>query len=425
MSFNRAAQGLLVCLAAACASQGTSTAAKPKPKESPKASVRVSYSGGLLDRSGQAFFRVDEGAYVMVGHLGGDGQYEILYPQDGLDYGYVPAGKWFRTGSFTAYYDGVPSLYSFSTTSFRSLGARMDSYDGLGHGFVFIIASRKPLAFDKISNFGLWYDMEAEEYRTTQDPRESVRKLAGELAGKNPFTLEFARSYNTSAFVSLADAAFDCAVLSEMLPSFPTIMPYMFSSFAMTFTPFGFGRYGIGCGSRSYQRLASYYPYRRYLPQYSYTPPVLAPRIPTTPTTPRPEVELRRPTWRERDSGGRVATAVRPSWRRGDDGTSVTNGSRVYNPPSSPRFRPTFEPGPSPRHVDGESIARRDRPTYGGRAPGTSGDYTPAHTPARPSAPAERPQSPQPTPRQEAHPSRPAETQSTTFRPDPSEKKPH
>ena len=36
-----------------------------------------------------------------------------------------------------------------------SFGAQLDSYDGRGYGYVFIVASKRPLDFDKISEFGL------------------------------------------------------------------------------------------------------------------------------------------------------------------------------------------------------------------------------------------------------------------------------
>ena len=123
----------------------------------------------------------------MVAHLGGDGRIEVLYPTDARETGYVPAGKWFRTPAFSAYYDAVPQLYSFAMTPYRSVGARLDSYDGRGNGFIFVIASRNPLRFDRVSQSGLWDDYEVSSYRSTYDARTSIRQFADEIAGSHDY----------------------------------------------------------------------------------------------------------------------------------------------------------------------------------------------------------------------------------------------
>ena len=75
-----------------CATQQGSQAPIPlKPEDGPKGSIRVGYMGGLIHRTLTAYFRTDKNAYVLVGHLGGDGLIRVLYPSDPRDPGFVAA----------------------------------------------------------------------------------------------------------------------------------------------------------------------------------------------------------------------------------------------------------------------------------------------------------------------------------------------
>lgn len=275
-------QGMLLCLMAGCATQPASTGTNPVPT-GPRALLQASYTGGLLDRQTEAVFKVEEGAYAMVAHLGGDGRLTVLYPSDARETGRVPGGKWFRTQSVSAYYDAAPQLYSFAMNTYRTPGAQLDSYDGRGYGFIFLIASKRPLRFELISDVGLWNDLGPRDYRSTIDPRIAIKELADALTGGNVYTLKFARSINTAAMTSYADLMFDCAMLSQ----------YQYSPFFAALTyPIGYfnalsmpGAYG-GC--------------RRSLTTYAYAPTFrFTPRETTTPTVPTPrDNPLRRPPHR-------------------------------------------------------------------------------------------------------------------------------
>jgi hypothetical protein len=242
----------------------------------PNAMIHATYFGGMLNRQTEAVFKVDEGSYVMVAHLGGDGRVTVLYPEDGRESGRVAGGKWFRTNHVAAYYDAAPQLYNFAMTRFRTVGAQLDSYDGRGYGFVFLIASKYPLRFDKVSEFGLWNEMQVHDYRQTSDPRIFVNVFAREIAGSHPFTLKFARSYSTFASTSYSDQLFDCAFLSQY--SFSSFwMPFGFSSL---FSPsLAFPGAGNGC-SRS---MGSYAYYRPVVFTASAPPTNTAPPGPSSP----------------------------------------------------------------------------------------------------------------------------------------------
>jgi hypothetical protein len=168
-----------------------------KPEGGPKGSVHVNYTGGTFTRRIQTRFRVESGSYVLVGHLGGDGQLRVLYPETPKSTGWVSGNKTVSLKPYAAVYDGSPHLFSFATASYRSVGARMDSYDGLGHGYVFMIASRHPIDFAALMDASGFEDLGIEDYERDRDPRYAVRSFADDIA-TGPYTLKFASSLGAS-----------------------------------------------------------------------------------------------------------------------------------------------------------------------------------------------------------------------------------
>src|SRR5256885_1193270 len=151
---------------AACATANTSsTRAALAPRNGPHARVYANYTGGLTGRTVRTRFEVSETANVLVGRLGGDGSIEILFPETPRASSLVSGNKTYTARTFEAEYDGVPQLYSYASHVQRSYGAYLDSYDGRGNGFVFIIASEHPLATEKLDDHGEWSDsLEVENY---------------------------------------------------------------------------------------------------------------------------------------------------------------------------------------------------------------------------------------------------------------------
>ena len=360
---------VLLCVAASCASVNQTARQKNAPPPGPKASIYATYSGGLLNRRVDPVFRVDQAAYVMVAHLGGDGQIEVLYPRSARESGRVPGGKYFRTQSFSAYYDAAPQLYSFVTTRFRNLSAQMDSYDGAGHGFVFMIAGRYPLRFDRISEFGLWDEFEVLNYRWTADPRESVKHFAEMIAGNQAYTLKFASSLGSTNTSSYADYLFDCAFISSVGSYGLSAWNYgsiPYSSAWGFFARSGRG-YFSGCpqfGSLQYAYASSY-----YRPLYP-SPTTGTPQIPQNPQNPQGgTLTLTKPIGFRRPGEAGSALGYRPTFNRpttraadfapragGDGGARVTHGfgparGTEFGDRSSPRGTPTYD-------------APRSTPTY-------------------------------------------------------------
>ena len=245
----------LLFMAAACRPTGESQAPKPlKPQDGPRAWISVGYTGGLLNRSLHAYFRTEQQAYVMVGHLGGDGRIRVLYPESPDESGFIRGKKSYQTVSTSAHYDAIPSLFSYTVSQYRGLGARFDSYDGRGHGYVFLIASRRPLRYNLLYDYAGWAELEMEGYLQHHDPRYAVRSLADALTQGADYTLKFASSSTTSHFDSYASRAWDCAVLSS-LGMFGNSA--LWSAWQVSMLGFGMSHPLSGCGRSAFPLYAS------------------------------------------------------------------------------------------------------------------------------------------------------------------------
>lgn len=201
---SRLATGFALAVTAATLSAclPTNAAQSPRPvtpKDGPEGTVRVVYLGGSFTRRIQARFRLDRAGYVLVGHLGGDGRIRVLYPETPRDRGWVAGGETIVSKPQTAMYDVSPHFFSFAMAPWRSLGAQMDSYDGLGHGYVFMITSRSPIDYGTLGDRDGFETLEIENYEATHDPRYAIRNLADELS-TGGYTLKFARDPNGGAY---------------------------------------------------------------------------------------------------------------------------------------------------------------------------------------------------------------------------------
>jgi len=294
---------MLGVLAVACAPRVTTRAQGPlKPKDGPSAALYVNYSGGLIDRRVSATFSVDRDAHVVVGHLGGDGVITLLYPETPRSTGMLRAGTKLRTEPFYATYDGMPSMLSYAVSPYRQTGALMDSYDGRGNGYVFIIASDRRLDFGAFDDGGDWEEIYVENFHATSDPRWGVRDFADRLARGGGYTLKFASGMHTQYVNAYASSAFDCSLLFTLGFS-PYSSWYFFgagSTWDRYYNVSAFRRSGFSyCGGNPwfmYDRIQRYggRTYRGWVyPAYPRVPaPVSRPTVATTPTIER---EGRRP----------------------------------------------------------------------------------------------------------------------------------
>jgi len=271
----------------ACATQQSSQAPAPlKSEAGPKASIRVGYSGGLINRNVTAYFRTEQNAYVLVGHLGGDGVIRVLYPSDPSNPGFVNASKTFKTDMFFAQYDGIPSLFSYTMSPYRSLGSLYDSYDGRGHGYVFLIAAQRPLRSGVLEENGEWIEWDVADYTRSHDPRYAIRDFAEAIARGSEYTLKFASSFGSSHYDAYASQAWDCAMLSALgyFSYSPFWNGWSYNSMGLR-SGSGFGN----CGYRSSPSARYAWVHGSYN-AYNNNP-VVIPTTPTTPSEPAPDLD--------------------------------------------------------------------------------------------------------------------------------------
>jgi hypothetical protein len=172
-------------------------------------------------------------------------------------------------------------LYARSgVTPIRDFSARINSYDGRGHAYIFAIVSEQPLHFEDISDGPLWNDVDVPNYMWNPDPRRSIKDFADAVAHGEPYTLRYANSYQTTTFVSYADALWTCSVLSTLSYSVLHSLGY-----------YGYHSY---CPGTAYSLLDTYFfrarPYNPwgYAPTSTSTTPGVTPRRPDSTAAPKP-----------------------------------------------------------------------------------------------------------------------------------------
>ncbi len=162
----------------------------------PGASIRAEFANLSGIRRAVASFHLDADAYVLVGHIDGDGVLRIVFPVEPGDDGFVRGNRDYRTPEFFA---GFTDAYTArNRQSFRYTSRPIDAYDG-ANGYAFIIASWRPMRLDQISTGGAWDTFELADDKYLNDPRPAIYELAAQLAGQNreAYTVEFAR-YTTT-----------------------------------------------------------------------------------------------------------------------------------------------------------------------------------------------------------------------------------
>jgi hypothetical protein len=380
---------LLLIAGAACASRTGTTTPKPvRSERGPKASIHASYSGGIAYRWVNASFGTEQNAYAIVGHLGGDGIIRIIYPESPTASSRVWA-KRLKTKAIQSRFDGAPAFYSLGRTPFRTTGAMMDSYDGRGHGFVFIIATRGPMNLYAASDGYEWDEMNVVDYLRVADPRDAVRELAEQLAAGMDYTLKFANSYSTQSFASYAALAEDCAWLSSLGYGFA-------SGFWGSWGPrlmLGRSAFYHYSGLRSGCYPSYAYSGARYLTDYRYAGlpwnridviprrPTAEPAPPVTPTLTRPNYRSPDDFSRRREVRSAFERTVSPNgprsqrWR--NDGDEFVR-SRPHERPttirgnSDPGVRSDPRGSDSPRSASGGSTAGSSRAGPSSSAPASS-----------------------------------------------------
>jgi len=404
--------------AAACATAGNSTRSVLSPQNGPKAKVYVSYHGGFANRTVRTSFKTDKNAHVIVGRLGGDGRIAILYPESPTDGTLIRGATTYQARTFATNYDGNPQRYSYASSSPRSYAARVDSYDGRGNGFIFIIATENPMFTELLDDHGSWSDsLEVDDYYSSYDPRYAIRDLAETLTRGMPYSLDYADSFSTLAYLSYADGAMSCGGgafngfgygnSGGFIPAFGWWTGSGFDSFAWYFLrpPMFYTNGYTSLNACSYNR---YYGFVRFGDYYAFNTgwsrgPVYIPRIAPSlnpPINPEKSLDLspaRRPGFRSGFEAGPTISTARPQVNRPDKGATTRWAPPIqgtYATPDRPdrTHRPSapgsgFTPARTYANTRNEGTATRNSSTVSSpKAPSAA----PATTAARP-APAPAP----------------------------------
>jgi len=291
----------------------SATAQAIADEEGPRVTVRASYASFTGSRHIRADFTLKDDAYVLIGQLDAAGRLSIIFPESPDDDGFLRGGKSYNTPErFAGFEDQYLDRYASNRAFMGNNRARVDSYDR-GAGYLFIVASWRPMRFDRIADGARFTSYELNESEVNDDPRPAIAELAALIAGDNreAYTLEFANYYRSTP---IAGAGFASAFRSNCYNS----SAYGYGS---AFYPSFSRYYGYGYGPSFYGGsscggLAGY--------GYSYVPgpvgvtptpttgigrrAIVAPRSPFTPMgAERPRAPLQR---NEGDS--RATQPVRP-----------------------------------------------------------------------------------------------------------------
>ena len=180
--------------------------------EGPGARISAQVSSLAGSRRVRAVFSLDADAYVIIGHIDPEGVLRIAFPGDpSTDDGFVRGGKTYQTQEFFA---GFNDQYRFrAATNYYRMSPipRADSYDG-GLGYLFIIATWRPMRFDRFRTENKWDTFELADDEYLRDPRPAIYELAALLAGENreTYTVKFAR-YTTTQSVYAGYSSFSSA----------------------------------------------------------------------------------------------------------------------------------------------------------------------------------------------------------------------
>lgn len=258
-------------------------------------SADFDYAGG--SRQVDARFHMYDDAYVIVGHLDAQGRLKVVFPSQPGDDGFVRGDKIYNVPSFFAgFADEYAWRYSDYRYRYHSVASRNDSYDA-GLGYVFVIASWRPMRLDRIADGNRWQTYDVSDISYMSDPREAIEELGSVIAGDNreAYTIEYAH-YTTTNYGMYSYSDFDAAN-SGCFGNFGFLgfAPHsLFSPFGF-YSGYGFGLASSGCGSpySSYSyfpTLAYGYPVGR---PFVSGPPRLRPPLGTPAGTPI----YRRPQW--------------------------------------------------------------------------------------------------------------------------------
>ncbi|MDQ3948973.1 MAG: DUF4384 domain-containing protein, partial [Gemmatimonadota bacterium] len=302
---------VLPLLAALSACATTSSARSVGPagdresvvERGPRAQIWTTDEFGTGNRI-RASFRLEDDAYVIVVNVGLDGYANVIFPESPEDDGFMRGGRTYRLPGF---FPGFAN--NFRASRYARLYNATSAYDGVYDryaGYVFIIASWRPMHFQVAEELGLWDDYRLAAHEQRLEPYAVMHRFAERLVrGRSrDYTARFARYAAFGGGFARARSFASCLAYGSGFGHMPH---WVFSTLGNWWTPvYGLGFYSLGgphCGFGYGLRVVGFRPPGRPIA----TPPV-RPTLPadsgdtaTKPRRPRPP----RPPVVGSDSGGR------------------------------------------------------------------------------------------------------------------------
>jgi Domain of unknown function (DUF4384) len=277
----------------------------------------------------RAAFRLDDDAYVAVVNVGLDGYASVIFPESPDDDGFMRGGRTYRLPSF---FPGFAN--HFHASRYSRLYNAAAAYDGFYDryaGYVFIIASWRPMNFAAVEEQGLWDDYRLAAHERQLEPYEVIHQFAQRLVpGRaRDYSAHFARYAAFSVAFGRGGSLASCLLYGSTLGSFPWWTLHATGSW---WTPYyGLGYYGAGRCPYAYGVRFATYRTRRGVgipPVQPATPPV-RPAPPPNPgdSAARPK-RPHRPRTPVATDGGRRKPIVRVQGDEDETIIDVTRESR-------------------------------------------------------------------------------------------------
>jgi len=301
----------LAAAASACATtQSASAAAGSAGREAvaqrgPRVRIWTTDEFGTGSRV-RATFRLDDDAYVAVVNVGLDGYASVIFPESPDDDGFMRGGRTYRLPSF---FTGFAN--HFHASRYGRLYNAASAYDGFYDryaGYVFIIASWRPMNFRAVEELGLWDDYRLAAHERQLEPYQVMHQFAQRLVpGRSrDYSAHFARYAAFSVPFGRASSFASCLLYGSTLG----YLPWWTFHAVGSWTPhYAIGYYGGGRCPYGYGVRLARYRTRRVVgpPPVQPTPPPVQPAPPPGPddsaATPKPGRRPRRPVVAG-DSGG-------------------------------------------------------------------------------------------------------------------------
>jgi hypothetical protein len=251
--------------------------------------------------------RLEDDAYVVVVNVGLDGYANVIFPESPDDDGFMRGGRTYRLPSF---FPGFANHFYRSRYGrlYNATSAYDDIYDRYA-GYVFVIASWRPMHFQVTEALGLWDDYRLAAHERQLEPYVVMHDYAQKFAsGRGDYTARFARYAAFAGGFANRSSLASCLLYAPGFGYFPSWTLHTIGSW--WFPLYGFAYRGTPrCGYGVSLAFNTARPVRGTV----VTPPVSPTPTPGQPKpAPRPRTEPSEPDERDDDKDRNA----RPKTRR-------------------------------------------------------------------------------------------------------------